>query len=63
MGDLQWRDVRCQGQRRAGGLCNQLLQRVGVRTVGTWETKCPRCSTIRIIRIDGERQLNGSTHR
>lgn len=47
-----WRDVRCQGQRRAGGLCNQLLQRVGLTTVGVWETKCPRCATIRVIRVD-----------
>ena len=47
-----WRDVRCQGNRHGGGICNQLLQRVGLATTGVWETKCPRCKTIRVIRID-----------
>jgi len=47
-----WRDVRCQGNRRAGGLCNQLLYRIGYSTVGVFETKCPRCKTIRVVRID-----------
>lgn len=63
MSDQVWRDVRCQGQRRAGGLCNQLLQRVAVGTAGVWETKCPRCGTIRVIRIDGKVAANGGTVR
>ena len=50
----EWKDIRCLGTRRNGLPCNQLLQRVKVHTVGVWETKCPRCKTIRIVRVDGQ---------
>jgi len=51
---IEWREVRCDGtfKGRGSGLCGQLLMRVGVETIGRWEMKCPRCKTLRTIKID-----------
>jgi len=51
---IEWREVRCDGtfKGRGTGRCDQLIMRIGLSTVGKIETKCPRCKTLRTIKID-----------